>query len=50
MPDNETTSGPRNPLSEHLLGTLLDAAKANRADIEAKWNRNRALRMRWRSA
>jgi len=44
MAENETTSGPRNPLSEHLLGTVLDAAKANRADIEAKWNRNRALR------
>jgi hypothetical protein len=44
MAENETTSGPRNPLSEHLLGTILDAAKANRADIETKWNRNRALR------
>ena len=44
MAENETTSGPRNPLSEHLLGTVLDAAKANRADIEAKWNRNRAIR------
>ena len=39
-----TSSGPRNQLSEYLLGTIMPAAKANRSDVEAKWNRNRAIR------
>jgi hypothetical protein len=38
------TSGERNPVAEFLLGTILTAAKANRADVEKKWNRNRAIR------
>lgn len=38
------TPGARNPVAEHLLGTVLMAAKANRADVEKKWNKNRAIR------